>query len=433
MRMSREKTELVLIFVGVLCLGLSLQAPVHAQSSMDEGEEDEASMVSPMDAGEESTDEQTTTDEMDADEGNEEGGNLLSEENLLDAEATSSKEGKKIEDTEGSFGTTLSAFGLEAEISGYGETVFYLDKDLVTFDLWHFVPIIGVQIGDHARAEIELEYEHGGSATAVEYAFFEYAPARYFSVRVGKINVPVGRYNAILHPSFRWNQINRPAMMDEVIPTTWSDIGLEIFGKAELGPTSSFDYNLFVTNGLGYPEGTDLTTKASFVRKLMRGNVIDNNIDKAFGGRLGLRVLAGGGKANIVSGISFYSGAVDPAGADRLTIVDFDLEVKIVDFLIRGEVAQSLWTTAVSTSIAPLERGSYLQMAYTLGKFELAVRWDNTFLKPSFGPTVLKNSIVPTIKYAPDLLWSVRAETKIPLDEAIDGMPRVDLMLSFSF
>ncbi|RMG15870.1 MAG: hypothetical protein D6729_11880 [Deltaproteobacteria bacterium] len=391
---------------------------------------DDAAASAPADAGMAAGDATGSDAAASGDEANlldagaeEEGGDLLSGEG----------EGQQGKDEGASFGAILEGFGLAAEISGYGETVFYIDGEKLSFDMWHFVPIIGVQIGNNARAEVEMEFEHGGSEKNIEYAFFEYVPYRALALRVGKFNVPFGYFNAVLHPSFKWNQISRPAMMDNVVPTTWNEVGAQLYGRAELGPTSAFEYNLWLTNGLGYSEGTDLTEKAAFVRKFMRDNVRDNNTDKAVGARVGLRALAGGGKVKILSGLSFYTSAVDPAGSERLTLLGYDLWVQAGDFMLRGEFAHSFWNDASSTAIQPLERGSYVETAYALGQWELAVRWDNTFLKPGMGPVELHNQIVPSLKFAPDPLWSVRAEVALPLFVTYTGIPRIDFMINFSF
>ncbi|RMG19385.1 MAG: hypothetical protein D6729_05430 [Deltaproteobacteria bacterium] len=322
---------------------------------------------------------------------------------------------------------------MRAEISGYGETILRIEEDSATFDMWHFVPIIGVQVGDNARAEIELEFEHGGEEQLVEYAFFEYLPAPEFALRVGKILVPIGMFNARLHPSFRWNQVDRPAMFNEVVPAVWSEVGLQAYGRVSLGPRARFEYDLWVTNGLGYEEGVDLSSRRAFVRKLMRDNLRDNNLDKAVGLRSGLDIRSGGGLVHVQSGLSFYTSAVDVDGAERLSIADFDLSVQIGPARLRGEVAQSFWSVGNGSSIAPLERGAYLQGAVDIDQWTLAVRWDYTFERPGMGPVELHNALVPTVRFSPDALWSIRVEIELPLNQAISDIPEADLMLSFSF
>ena len=285
-----------------------------------------------------------------------------------------------------SFGFVLEGFGVEATISGYGEVVFYIDEDRASFDLWRFIPIIGAKIGEYARAEIEIEYEHGGEVQLIEYGFFEYAPSDVLAVRAGKVLVPMGAYNAALHPSFVWNQVSRPAMMENVIPAIWSEVGVFLWGRVELGRTSFLRYDLYLTNGLGYEEGVDLTSERAFVRKFMRGNMRDNNFDKAAGGRVGLDVTTAGSGMRIVSGLSFYSAAVDPAERQRIFIVDYDLSLQAGGFTLRGEIAQTFWNDAAAGSaIMPLERGSYLQASFGHDIWEFAVRWDNTFVRPGMG------------------------------------------------
>lgn len=355
------------------------------------------------------------------------------EVDILSAEQTevSPEPGTELGD---SFGFVLEGLGLEATVSGYGEVVFYIDEDQASFDLWRFIPIIGAKIGEYARAEIEIEYEHGGEVQLIEYGFFEYAPSEVLTVRAGKVLVPMGAYNAALHPSFVWNQVSRPAMMENVIPAIWSEVGVFLGGRVELWRASFLRYDLYLTNGLGYDEGVDLTSERAFVRKFMRGNVRDNNFDKAAGGRVGLDVTTAGSGMRIVSGLSLYSAAVDPAERQRIFIVDYDLSLQAGGFTLRGEIAQTFWNeSAVGSAIKPLERGSYLQASFAHDLWEFAVRWDNTFVRPGMGSLELHNWIVPSVKLSPDPMWSVRAEVRLPVSEPATKIPRLDLMASFSF
>ena len=61
------------------------------------------------------------------------------------------------------------------------------------------------------------------------------------------------------------------------------------------------------------------------------------------------------------------------------------------------------------------------------------MRWDNVLIKPNMGNSELINRIVPTLKYAPDPLWSIRGEMEFELGNPINGFPPYDIMVAFSF
>ena len=213
------------------------------------------------------------------------------EENLLAAPEESPAEEERgratlagaAEESEQSFGATLDALGVEPTWSGYGDLVGSIDEEgESTFDQTHFNPIIGARLGKSARAELELEIEHGGEEFKAEYAFFELELAEPLSLRAGKFLIPIGHFNDVLHPSFRWSQISRPSMFREVIPAVWSDVGVEAFGRVRLGTSASFAFAAYVVNGLGMREGLERAAQEEPVRKL-RDTFVDMNADKGLG------------------------------------------------------------------------------------------------------------------------------------------------------
>ncbi len=352
------------------------------------------------------------------------------EENLLANINGDEDPNTKQLDTSKSFGTTLRFFGIETNWSGYGDFVVEAvphEKEL-TFDASHFNSVFSVRMSDTLSGELELEFEHGGGEINVEYAMVDWAPfeGREFVVRTGKFLVPVGRFNEQLHPSFRWLQIGRPLMMNEVIPVEWSDVGIQVRGQVKRG-TVAFDYAMFAVNGLGEHPGAEGEgevdeegEEGGFIRGL-RSNQLDSNYDKGLGGRAAL--TSGTGHNAVSLGLSGYTGRVsalgDAAGPERLTIIDVDLHARQGGLVINGELAQTFFGSKSNGYFQKFERGAYLQLGYTFGKTTIAARYDyeTTGVQDEglVGALEDHQAGALTLKYAPAPSWSVRAEVVQPL------------------
>lgn len=358
------------------------------------------------------------------------------EENLLAGvgEPAAGTEPLEIDDDASSFGQALSALGIRVVWSGYGDLVFSAKQDgEVTFDASHFNPIVGAAIGDVARAELELEFEHAGTEIKVEYGFFEYQPVQWFTLRAGQFLVPIGRFNDELHPSFRWNQISRPTMFRNLIPGVWSDVGLQAYGRVmAVDAPIGVNYALYVINGLGHDEDFNPAPEKEPIRK-MKGGAIDTNIDKAAGARFGFHALSGLDVGDLIVGVSGYTGAIDPAGEQRLSIVDLDAQVRLWALLLRAEFAQS--SLATGTSFIPFEQGAFVQAGLDIWRFNIAARWDYLRSRPGLADlATVENAFIASLMFSPQLFWSVRAEVGVPFDGDWALKPVTGrAMLAFSF
>lgn len=327
------------------------------------------------------------------------------------------------------FGEALSLLNLEATWSGYGDVVLaFAPEKPPTFLMTHFNPILSARMGEYVSAEIELEFEPG--KFLAEYALVDFTPHRAFTVRAGRFLIPIGQFNEVLHPSFRWNMISRPLMHRTVNPAVMSSVGVQLRGVVPLGPGNSFDYAVYVINGLGGAE--DYTTKAEVVRNLRREDLEDNNADKAFGARVGVRLFADKPVGSMQLGASFYTGAVDPRAATRLTIFDVDASIKLGPLLLRGEGSQSFLGN--EGTFIPFEAGLYVQASGMIWKLDVAARFDWVRERPYAQAPVNKRAAVASVAYRAFTYWSVRGEVSVPLNDAsTDFTPTVNLMVAFSF
>ncbi len=103
------------------------------------------------------------------------------------------------------------------------------------------------EIENTENGEYETETEKGGEV-ALEQFHLTYHLNSNFSVRVGHLVLPVGLTNAHHEPINFFGTV-RPEGESTIIPSTWHETGIEVFG--EMGREwASFDYELMVVCGL---------------------------------------------------------------------------------------------------------------------------------------------------------------------------------------
>ncbi len=287
-----------------------------------------------------------------------------------------------------------------------------------TFDSSHFNPILGARLSDKLWAELELEFEHAGQIVKMEYGFLDWRAGSGFTLRMGRFLVPIGAYNDRLHPSFRWPQLERPELSEEVLPVVWSDVGIQALGDVSLGSSVTASWALYVINGLG---GSWDTTLDPYLRDL-RDNVIDNNSDKGFGGRVGATVLAGASRVRF--DLSGYTGALDDSSAIRLNLGDASLDAELGPAVVRSEVALS------TLKGDPWKLGTYLATGVRIQRVEPTLRWDVVQDLPTSatmhrGVASLKVDITPQ--------WNLRGEVGMSLTDPLAEGPSGGVMSAFFF
>ena len=87
----------------------------------------------------------------------------------------------------------------------------------------------------------------------MEFASLEYLAHRMFNVRAGVLLVPVGFVNELHEPAFFHGNL-RPAVETAIIPTTWRELGVGVFGELFEGFTYKL-YGLTGFDGLRFGEG----------------------------------------------------------------------------------------------------------------------------------------------------------------------------------
>ena len=307
-------------------------------------------------------------------------------------------------------------------VSGYG-TINYANFDWQTdperrahIDVERFVVSPKYQMSDTIRLEAELEFEHGGTGITMEFdkfeefgefemevekggeviveklaAVFEIQPAINF--RVGHIIVPVGLV-AKRHRPQHYFTTTRPESESNLIPTTWHENGLELFGSV-----GRLGYQVQVVNGL---DSTGFSSRRWIVGGHQLRFETANAEDFALVGRIDYTAMEGA-----VLGISGYYG--DSADNRPKPDLRVDAHVSIVDlhgfYEVGGVKVRGLFlygtlenSDLVSkanrnlsnnlnvkrTPIGSKALGGYLEVGYNLFAFfkssricDLFIRYDN--------------------------------------------------------
>lgn len=150
--------------------------------------------------------------------------------------------------------------GQEAEntsVGGYGE-VHYTNPSGPntpgTVNVARFVVYLAHSFSERLAFRSELEVEdtkvEGGQAggeVALEQIYLDYRFSPAFTLRAGLVLPPIGIVNEFHEPP-TFNGVARPSFDNDVIPTTWREIGVGAVGVLP-GP-SGLSYRVYLVNGL---------------------------------------------------------------------------------------------------------------------------------------------------------------------------------------
>jgi hypothetical protein len=139
-------------------------------------------------------------------------------------------------------------------IGGYAEAVYRnrigdAEGDGEDFaDFIRMVLYFGYKFSDRIVFNSELEFEHASTgeegSVSVEFATLDFLMRPELNVRAGLLLIPMGFLNEIHEPPFYYGT-QRPEPERRIIPTTWRENGVGIFGN--FGETLS--YRAYVVNG----------------------------------------------------------------------------------------------------------------------------------------------------------------------------------------
>lgn len=138
-------------------------------------------------------------------------------------------------------------------IGGYGEGHFsnYVsDKgdQVDTADLVRLILYAGYKFSDKIVLNSEIEYEHAstgkGGEVSVELAQLDFLLNEKVNLRAGLLLMPMGITNELHEPTL-YHGNDRPLVEQQVIPSTWREMGVGAFGQIAEG----LEYKLYLVNG----------------------------------------------------------------------------------------------------------------------------------------------------------------------------------------
>ena len=272
----------------------------------------------------------------------------------------------------GSFGRSLSHLTSFVSLNGYATNEFLSYQDgKNTFNSHYFNLLASAEVTDKIFAEIQMEYEYGGTSLEARYAQVDYKFNDRFIIRSGKFLVPAGEFNEYLYPEYLSKTTNRAFVNENIIPVSWGEVGVQLRGNFISPEDSAFInpfYSIYLVNGLRGQNGGDL--------RPMRGNVLDTTGSVAYGGNLGTQI---GNHFNIQ--FNYYYGDYDPTATLDLIIAGSSVSYDDDKFSFYGSfhTAQQEYLTDINNpdSEDVLNKfGFYGQVAYKFKNFEPVLRYD---------------------------------------------------------
>jgi hypothetical protein len=124
-------------------------------------------------------------------------------------------------------------------------------------DALRAIVYVGYKFSDKVLFNSELEFEHGstedGGSVSIEFAYLEYRLSPRLGLRAGLLLPPMGFINEVHEPP-AFLGARRPETERQIIPSTWRESGVGVFGGA-----GDVSYRAYLVNGFdaaGFsPEG----------------------------------------------------------------------------------------------------------------------------------------------------------------------------------
>ncbi|MEK9137714.1 MAG: porin, partial [Bacteroidota bacterium] len=264
--------------------------------------------------------------------------------------------------------TSFAQFEPKTTVGGYGE-LHYNEPDghrRGMLDFHRFVIYISHNFSEKIAFHSEIELEHTlvdpgkGGELSIEQAFLDYRIVPSFGVRVGILLPPVGLIN-LYHEPPTFNGVERPSVDRVIIPTTWRESGIGIYGS----PAEQVQYQIYVVGGLK-AEGF---SASDGLRGGRQKGLESNPANPSITGRLDYTPALG-----LQLGGSFFAGGAasdkDSIGEPTVALWSGDIRYRIDEFSFRAVGAIATISDAdklnakVKKSVADRIFGYYIEGAY---------------------------------------------------------------------
>ncbi|MDL5512714.1 porin [Arenibacter sp. M-2] len=268
-------------------------------------------------------------------------------------------------------------YGSAVTVGAYGEMLYNQPEgDNGELDVQRLVLLLGYRFNDKAQFVTEIEFEHV-EEVYIEQAFVNYNLGNSVNLRGGLMLVPMGIVNEYHEPT-TFNGTERPAMDNVIVPTTWRELGVGVFGRLN---DLSLGYQAYIFNGFKSTEadgegGISGALKGSSGLRGGRQKGIKSTVDSPtlstkldYYGIPGLRLGLSGyfGKTQATDDVEELTGA-----NIGISMVGLDARYALGNFTARGQfIYASLSDTEDYNALTGGNLGSALQGWYVEGAYNL--------------------------------------------------------------
>ncbi len=262
-------------------------------------------------------------------------------------------------------------------VGAYAEMLYNQPEgDNGELDVQRMVLLFGYRFNDKTQFVTEVELEHVNEVF-VEQAFVNYNIADNVNLRGGLMLVPMGIINEFHEPT-TFNGVERPAMDNVIVPTTWREIGIGVNGRFN---NISLGYQAYIFNGFKSTSsdgegGITGVLKGSNGLRSGRQKAIQSTIDSPtlstkldYYGIRGLRL----GFSTYIGKTQAEDDAEEIEGANvGIAMIGFDARYAYERFTARGQfIHASLSDTEKYNTATGKDLGSALQGWYVEGAYNL--------------------------------------------------------------
>lgn len=353
-------------------------------------------------------------------------------------------------------------------IGGYGEVLYQKyaqnnqsgtdvsNSNVDQFDFVRAIVYFGYKFNDKFVFNSEIEVEHA-KEISLEFAYIDYLYRPWLSFRAGKILLPMGLINELHEPTV-YLGAKRPLTEQYIIPSTWAENGIGVFGTV-----GDFNYKAFVLNGfdaLGTANGGSVTgfNAESGLREGRQDGGEAKSVSFAGVARADYAGIHG-----LLAGVSGYYGK---AGQNFSSAVTTWIADAHVDFRYAGVLARTVMSyakvydisnlyaqqvaggtvSATSGAIGSDLYGGYVELGYDVlhlfkfdqelvafGRFE---RLDTQYKQPSgFQRDGEVDRTIYTfgMRYKPIIQIAAKAEYQVIRNGAQTGVNQFNMSLGYIF
>lgn len=234
-------------------------------------------------------------------------------------------------------------------VGGYVEADYqYIGEDGITEGHSFRIPRMTLFVASSIHRKLkflsEIELEEGGKEIAIEFAALDLELHPFLNFRGGVIMNPIGAFNQN-HDGPKWEFVDRPIAMTQMLPATWSNVGFGIYGK-QYHKQWAFGYEMYLSNGFDNSIISNSENKTFLPASKANAERFEesNNGQPLFTGKVAIRHQKIG-----EIGLSYMGGVYNKFEEDGLTLdekrrvdviaVDFNTTIPRISTYIVGEWA----------------------------------------------------------------------------------------------